>query len=224
MATTEDNFHAPIASILDVIDELQKETTFYLQNPTAPVHGVPGEPPPKPPVAPVESGTNLRFEMGEEALSQHIDPPFIIWTLGDVNLASKKAERRDDNRRLFTQPVPRRDARLRPMTYKTAAQLVTAWCFGAHDSKETNPRRKTVRGSEKLMCALTWAIHHHWHGIVSLEGVRWVEIAGRTAMGYAYVIPFRVELALIRPEQLMVKARSVTIEHEFDPGPPSIPP
>jgi hypothetical protein len=216
---TPDTYHRKITSILDVLDELEWETRHYLQNPQAPVHGVPGEPPPAVPRAPVQTGVELRFDMGREALERHFEPPIIIWTLGNTNLA-KKVERRIPNPRI-PGAAPRLE-RQQPKSFKTAAELITAYVYGAPDPKESNPRRKSVRGTERLKVALLYAIHAHWHGVVAIEGPGWQEVPGASVQGYAYVIPFRVDLALLRPEQGLAVVREVEASHEIETPPISV--
>lgn len=212
----QDTFHRNIESILDVLDELEWETRHYLQNPQAPVHGVPGEPAPEIPRAPVATGVDLRFDLGEEALQNHRNPPCIIWTLGSVFL-TKRVERRVPNARL-PGATPRL-SRQQPKSFKTASSLVCAYIFGADDPKESNPRRKTVRGTEKLKVPLLWAIHHHWHGVVAITESTWVEVPGQQIAGYAFVVKFRVDLALLRPEQRVAVVTAAPTSTEIETPP-----
>jgi len=213
-----DNFHRPIASILDVLDELEAETRHYLQNPAYPVHGVPGEPVPAVPRAPTQDGINLRCLMGEEYREGHQDPPVIIWTLGDVNL-TRKVERRTPRPRLRGAAL--RPQRQQPKAFRKAGTQVTAHLLGSLDQKESNPRRKSVRGTERLLVSLLWALHAHWHGVIHLETGRWTEVPGATIRSYGFMLPFRVDLALLRPEQGLTVVRGIETTHEIETPPTS---
>jgi hypothetical protein len=212
---TYDTNQKPIASLVDVISELEKSILFFLQHPEA-ADGL--EPHERVPTieAPALTQTDVRFFIGDVEKYSHISRPYIVWTLGDTRQAGSQARglRHLDH-----------DPKL-PRPFKKSLDLLQCTLHGAvldgaregidggadKDAAHDRWKRGTIKGCEQLRWCYWWALREHWGGNVTFEREGWLEVLHNNQTGYAWQSSFRVPMSQMRPFQPTIPTPPLDID------------
>lgn len=203
----------PIASLVDVLAELEKSIKYFLQNPSTSEGLAPDEEVPQI-EAPVASMTDVKFFLGESEKSAHTSRPYAVWTLGDTRQEGSQARGSGSKN-----PVS-------PRPFKKSLDLIQFTAYGssldgAIDIDPTAPpdhwKRGTVKGCEILRWAYWWALREHWGGQPRFEREGWIEVSGNNQLGYAWQSSFRVPMSQMRPNNLTMATQPLDVTIENSP-------
>lgn len=206
---------SPIASLVDVLAELEKSIVYFLQNPSSSEGLAPDEAVPQL-EAPVASMTDVKFFLGESEKYAHTSRPYAVWTLGDTRQEGGQARGSGG-----LDPVS-------PRPFKKVLDLIQFTAYGASldgligidpSAPPDHWKRGTIRGCEILRWAYYWALREHWGGQPRFERETWIEVSGNNQTGYAWQSSFRVPMSQMRPNNLTMDTQPLDTTLERGPVP-----
>lgn len=202
------NNSLPIASLVDLLAELEREMTFYLQNPDPGNEGLSKGLDLLIPEAPTEKGVNLKFFLGDFQRFLTQSRPYVVWGLGAAAVTGAQSR--------SSSPLGSKDPR-DPRPFATSRDAIRATLFGALDPTQPDHGRASIRGCERLRWALLWSIRAHWGGAFTLTSVSWLEIPSSNLIGYALDVVFSVPMSLLRPNTVLLDTPPLALTLERTP-------
>ena len=202
------NNSRPIASLVDLIAEFEREMVYYLQNPDPGNEGLDGAADLPVIEAPTEKGVDLKFFLGDYQKYLTQSRPFVIWALGAAAISGAQSR--------SSSPLGSKEPR-DPRPFATSRDMIRATLFGALDPAQADHARASIRGCERLRWALLWSLRAHWGGAHTLTSVSWMEITSSNQIGYALDVVFSVPMSLLRPNTVLLNTPPLALNLERVP-------